>query len=52
MWLLVSACDYADTDVGKYQAVTDPKMPLAKCNRAERDEAYTALVKCIKDAFK
>jgi len=27
-------------------------MPLAKCNRAERDEAYTALVKCIKDAFK
>ena len=52
LWLPVSFCDYEDTDIAKYQAVTDPKNPLAKRTPAERDEVYTTLVKRIKELYK
>jgi len=53
LWLLVSACDYEDTDIAAYQAVTPPDRSLAmRRMRAERDEVYTALVKRIKEIFK
>jgi len=52
LWLLVSACDYEDTDIAAYQAVTPPDRSLAMRRlRAERDEVYTALVKRIKEIF-
>ena len=45
LWLLVRPCRYKGMGIDKYQAVADPKRPLAKCEaRAERDEIYTTLV--------
>ena len=52
LWLPISACAYEDTEIANYQAVTDPKPPLAKRSAADRDEVYTELVKRIKDIFK
>lgn len=52
LWLPVSFCDYEDTDIDKYQAVTDPRNPLSKCTPADRDEVYMKLSKRIKELFK
>jgi len=52
LWLPVSHCYYEDTEIAGYQAVTDPKNPLARCTPAEQDEAYTNLVKRIKELFR
>ena len=49
LWLPVSYCVYKDTDVAKYQPVTDPEKPLTTRTRAERDEVYTALVERIRE---
>ncbi|MCL2812846.1 MAG: TIR domain-containing protein [Clostridia bacterium] len=52
LWVPVRTCPYEDTGIAKYQAITDPKKPLTKCNDAERDDVYTALVKRIKELLK
>ncbi|MDR1821419.1 MAG: TIR domain-containing protein [Oscillospiraceae bacterium] len=53
LWLPVSYCDYDETGIEKYQAVTDPKNPLrALSTVAERDKVYTELSKRIKSLFK
>jgi len=52
LWMPVSACDYEDTEIAKYQAVGDSNTPLEECSRAERNKVYTELVKRIKKLFK
>ena len=52
LWVPVSTCFYKDTDIAKYQAVTDPNKPLAKRGDAERDDVYTDLVRRIKELLK
>ena len=52
LWLPVSFCLYEDTGVAKYQAITDPKNPLAKRSAADRDEMYMELAKRIKELYK
>jgi hypothetical protein len=51
LWLPVSFCDYEDTAINDYQAITDPKTPLAKLSDADCDEVYTKLVKRIKGIY-
>ena len=52
LWLPVRACSYKNTDIAKYQAVTDPAKPLARCSLADRDEVYVALAERIEELFK
>jgi len=51
LWLPIKPCAYKSTEIAKYQAVTDPKIPLAKRSEAERDEVYTDLVEQIRGIF-
>ena len=50
LWLPLESCEHEA--IAKFQAFTDPKKPLAKCNEAERDEVFAALVKRIKEAYR
>jgi len=48
LWVPVSACLYDDMEISKYQAVGDPKKPLAMLTHAARQEVYTELARRIK----
>jgi FOG: TPR repeat, SEL1 subfamily len=52
LWLPVSYCDYDDKGLDDYQAVIDPKTPLADLSFVKRDKEYMELTKLIKDIFK
>lgn len=52
LWFVVSACSYDETDIPKYQAVLDPKQPLAGLTDAEVDAAFVKICKKISDAVK
>jgi len=52
LWVLVSTCSYKGTAVEKYQAMNDPKIPLARLKEEEdRNEVYTKVVDRIKEIF-
>jgi len=51
LWLPIRACGYKDTDIAKYQAITNPVLPLARRSRAERDEVYAELFQRIREIF-
>jgi hypothetical protein len=52
MWIPIRTCPYKDTNIGKYQAVTDPKIPIISLNSANKDIVYTKLYEDIKNLFK
>jgi len=52
LWLPISAFDYDDTGIAKYQSVMNPESPLEKCTRAGRNEVYMELAKRIKELYK
>jgi hypothetical protein len=52
LWFVVSACSYEETDIERYQAVLDPKKPLAGLTDADADEAFVKICKEIGEAVK
>lgn len=52
LWFVVSACSYEETDIEQYQAVLDPKKPLAGLSEADVDAAFVKICKEIGEAVK
>lgn len=51
LWVAVSASAFADTPLGRFQAVNDPNAPLNSLTEAERDAAVVAICQQVKDAL-
>jgi hypothetical protein len=49
LWIPVRACSYEKSAIAKYQAVIEPKKPLAEM-RAERDRAWVRICEAIANA--
>ena len=52
LWFVVSACSYEETDIQRYQAVLDPKKPLAGLSDADVDAAFVKICREIGEAVK
>lgn len=52
LWFAVSACSYKETDIERYQAVLDPRKPLAGLSEADIDAAFVKICKEIGEAVK
>jgi len=48
LWVAVSASQYEETEIEKYQAANDPGRPLDTLNKARRNEALVKICKQIK----
>lgn len=52
IWFVVRACSYDETDIPNYQAVLDPKRPLAGMSDADVDDALVQICRQISEAMK
>jgi hypothetical protein len=50
--VIVGIADLSDTGLSAFQAVNDPKMPLKRLDRNERDEVFFAVSQRIKDILR
>jgi hypothetical protein len=49
--VLISACLWDETDIGKYQSPINPKPPLKALLGHKRDQAFVKIARAIKDAW-
>ncbi|HEY0763930.1 MAG TPA: toll/interleukin-1 receptor domain-containing protein [Pyrinomonadaceae bacterium] len=52
LWIAVSPSGYKYTEIGRFQAINDPKKPLATLTtKAKRESALVKIVEAIKEAY-
>ncbi len=51
LWVAVKPSVYADTEIGKYQALNDPSKPLASLEPAELDQQMFEIYQKIKQVI-
>lgn len=48
IWIPIGACSYKETTLKDYEAAIDPNKPLARINKADRDEVWVRICEKIK----